>query len=245
MKRSTASEHFEEFQTKEIGGAYTTAIRELYHTLLANQVLHNKIATTVKSILKGLLPSLDVDNMKLPRESCASYLIWQELTAENLAHKARCLLDKAQYGLLNLNCDRTTLAQKKRQGAAISGMTLSVADSMIDDISKELLKLRDIAHALQLSNVDTINSLIQSSSSDTASTLKRSNRIGEEKEEYMQCFGPARECPDVIEFVKNFCCMQLGENLRKAFFDGIKIADSNPVCDVLVHDFCKLVGNHG
>ena len=51
MERSTASEHFGEFQTKEIGGAYTTAIRELYYTLLANQMPPNKIATTIKSIL--------------------------------------------------------------------------------------------------------------------------------------------------------------------------------------------------
>ena len=32
MERSTESEHFGEFQTKEIGGAYTIAIRELYYT---------------------------------------------------------------------------------------------------------------------------------------------------------------------------------------------------------------------
>ena len=192
--------------------------------------------------------------MKLPGESCASYMRRQELTTVNLAHKATCLLDKAQYGLLNLNCDGTTLAQKKLQGAAISGMTLSVneipdgsADSMIDDISKELLKLREIAHALQLPNADKINwTLIQSSSSDSASTQKRFNRIVEEKrEEDMKRFGPACKCPDVIELVENFCCMHLGVNLRKAFFDGIKVAESNPVCDVLVHEFCKLLGKHG
>ena len=254
MERSTASEHFGEFQTKEIGGAYTTAIRELYYTLLANQMPPNKIATTIKSILKSFLPSLDVDNMKLPGESCASYMRRQELTTVNLAHKATCLLDKAQYSLLNLNCDGTTLAQKKVQGAAISGMTLSVnaipdgsADSMIDDISKELLKLREIAHALQLPNADKINwTLIQSSSSDSASTQKWFNRIVEEKrEEDMKRFGPACKCPDVIELVENFCCMHLGVNLRKAFFDGIKVAESNPVCDVLVHEFCKLLGKHG
>ena len=66
------------------------------------------------------------------------------------------------------------MSQKKLQGAAISGMILTVneipdssADSMIADISQELQKLREIAHTLQLPNADKINwTLIQSSSSE-------------------------------------------------------------------------------
>lgn len=50
-------------------------------------------------------------------ESCASYMRREELTTQNLAHKATCLLDKAQSGCLNLNCDGTTLS-RKLQGAA-------------------------------------------------------------------------------------------------------------------------------
>ncbi len=115
------------FQTKDDGRVYTTAVRELYYTLLAQQLPPAKIATTIKSVLKGFLPSLDVDSLKLPGESCASYMRREELTTLNLAHKATCLLDKAQSGCgLNLNCDGTTLSQKKLQGAAISGMILSV-----------------------------------------------------------------------------------------------------------------------
>lgn len=83
----------------------------------------------------------------------------EELTTVNLAHKATCLLDKAQSGSLDLNCDCTTLNQKKLQGAVVGGMVLSVneipdgsADRMIGDISQELLKLRGIAHKLQLPN---------------------------------------------------------------------------------------------
>uniref|UniRef100_A0A1X7VGI2 Uncharacterized protein n=1 Tax=Amphimedon queenslandica TaxID=400682 RepID=A0A1X7VGI2_AMPQE len=68
-ERSTASEHFGEFQIKEIGGACRTAIREHYYTLVANQMLPHKIATTIKFILKSFLTSLDVDNMKVPGES--------------------------------------------------------------------------------------------------------------------------------------------------------------------------------
>ena len=78
------------------------------------------------------------------------------------------------------NCDGTT-SQKKLQGAAINGTVLSVdeipdesADSMIADISHELQKLRDIAHALNLPNADEVNwTLIVSSSSDSASTQKK------------------------------------------------------------------------
>ena len=94
--------------------------------------------------------------MKLPGESCASYIRREELTTVNLAHNAACLLESNS---LNLNCDGTTLYQKKLQGAAINGTVLSVseipdgsAESMIADISHELRKLRDIAHQLASSN---------------------------------------------------------------------------------------------
>ena len=46
------------FQTKDGGRVYTTAVRELYYTLLAKQLPPAKIATTIKSVLKSFLPSL-------------------------------------------------------------------------------------------------------------------------------------------------------------------------------------------
>ncbi len=116
------------------------------------------------------------------------------------------------------------------------------------DISLELQKLREIAHTLHLPNADKLNwTLIQLSSSDSASTQKRFNKLVEDKrEEDRECFGPICECPDVIELVENFCCMHLGVNLRKAFFDGVKkITADHPICDVIVHEFCKLLGKHG
>ena len=210
------------FKTKGDDRVCTTAVRELYYTLLAQQMPPAKIAGTIRSVLKSFLPTIDVDAVQLPGESCASYMRRQELTTVNLAHKATCLIDKAQSGFLNLNCDGTTLSQKKMQGAAISGMVLSVnevpdgsADSMISDISKELQKLREIAHLLHLPNADKINwTLIQSSSSDSASTQKRFNKLVEEKrEEDREIFGPQSACPDVTELIENFCCMHLGVNL--------------------------------
>ena len=56
--------------------------------------------------------------------------------------------------------------------------------NMIADISKELQKLREVALALHLPNPDKINwTLIQSSSSDPASTQKKFNKLLEEKRE--------------------------------------------------------------
>ena len=108
----------------------------------------------------------------------------EELTTVNLAHNATRLLESNS---LNLNCDSTTLYQKKLQGAAINGTVVSVnelpdgsADSMIADISHELQKLRDIARQLHLPNADKINwTLIRSSSSDSASTQKKFNKLVE------------------------------------------------------------------
>ena len=98
------------------------------------------------------------------------------------------------------------------KGQPISGMILSVneipdgsADSTIADISQELQKLREISHTLQLPHADKINwTLIQSSSSDSASTQKRFHKVVEEiREEDRKCFRPICECPDMIELVEN------------------------------------------
>lgn len=79
--------------------------------------------------------------------------------------------------------------RKKIEGAALNGMVLSVnnvpdgsAISMIEDVSRELEKLRETAHALKLPNANKINwTLIASSTSDSASTQKRFNKLAEEK----------------------------------------------------------------
>lgn len=106
------------FETMDGGHIYTTAVRELYYKLLADQLPPAKISSTVKSVLKSFLPSVNVDKLRLPAESCASYMRREELTTINLAHNAASLLES---GSLNLNCDGTTLCQKKLQGAAING----------------------------------------------------------------------------------------------------------------------------
>lgn len=131
------------------------------------------------------------------------------------------------------------------------------ADSMIDDLSQELQRLRETAHALKMPNADKINwTLIVSSSSDSASTQKRFNKlVQEQRDNDERRFGAV--CPEAIELVENFCCMHLGVNLRKAFLEGVKSVTSTMnssdssqqreyhSTDVLVHEYCKLLGKNG
>ena len=62
------------FKTKDGGKVYTHAIRELYYSLLANQIPPGKMKSTIKAILNCFFPSLKLDYMKLPSESYASYM---------------------------------------------------------------------------------------------------------------------------------------------------------------------------
>ena len=227
---------------------------------MSNQIPPGKIESTIKAILICFFPSLKLDSLQLPSESCASYMRRHELTTLSLAHKATSVLKQAESGFLHFNTDGTTKWQKKIEGAAVNGMVLSVnevpdgsADSMIDDISRELQKLRDTALALGLPNADKINwTLIASSSSDSASTQKRFNKLlEEERAKDAQRFGEV--CPEVLELVENFCSMHLGVNLRKAFLDGIRCLTHTATescreryaVDTVIHEFCKLLGKHG
>ena len=137
---------------------------ELYYSLLGNQLPPEKIATIIKTVLKCFLPSVDLKQLTLPSESCASYMRRQELTALNMVHKDTSILEQAEKGPLHLNSDGTTKSQRKVEGVAINGMVLSVnevsdgsADCMVEDISREFQMLRDVAHALNMPNADKLN----------------------------------------------------------------------------------------
>ena len=187
----------------------------------------------------------------------------EELRTVSMAHKAYML---AESESLSLNSDGTTKFQKKLGGVAINGMVLCLnevpdgsAQSMIEQISLELEKLRDIAHALNLRDPQKINwTLFTSSTSDSASTQKRFNRLVEQcQERDEETFGPPSF--EAIELVENLCAMHLGSNLRKAFLEGMKhtcvqhqaVADSSlqqrerDHTDTFIHEFCKLFGRHG
>ena len=176
------------FKTKCGKTVYSPSIRKLYYTLLADQIPPSKICTMIKSVLKCFLPNLDVKNLQLPKEKCAGYMRSEELATVSMAHKASTISEYAQTGKLHLNTDGTTLQQNKLGGLAVNGMAISVnqlpdgsADSVIEDVSRELCKLRKMAQSLGLPNADAINwSLIQSSTSDSAATQKRFNKLMED-----------------------------------------------------------------
>ena len=117
-------------------------------------------------VLKCNLPNLNVDDLQLPKEWCAGYMRADELTTVSLAHKASAINEKAEKmsGMLHMNTDGTTLQQKKINGVVIDDIVISVgeqvdgtSDSIIDHVSRELQKLREMARDLGLPNSESIN----------------------------------------------------------------------------------------
>jgi len=257
--------HFDEktlaftFQTKTGATKYLPNVRKLYYTLLADQIPPSKITSTIKAVLKCFLPNLNLDDLKLPKERCAGYMRREELKTISMAHKATLLDSAASVGITHMNTDGTTKLQKKLNATAINGIVLSVneiadgtADSVITDVSKELHSLREAAKALKLPNANKINwTMVASSTSDSASTQKRLNKLIQEHRNIDEkMFGSAT--PDSLDIIENFCSMHLGTNLRKAFLEGIENENINQpgereyhMVDILVHEFCKLFGKHG
>ena len=245
-------------ETKTGGKQYSTGIRRLYYTLLADQVPPAKICNIIKSILKCFFPSLDVEKLALPKERCAGYMRTEELNTLCTAHTAMVVHDSIEHNkLVHLNMDGTTLNQKKLGGVAINNMVLPVnvlsdgaADTAIEDVSKELEKLRKIATTLKLTHATSINwTIFTSMTSDSASTQKRCTKLMNHYQDLdRKKFGQAG--PEAIDIVENFCAMHLGCNLRKAFISETNVVSSNGTreyhsVDVFVHEFCKLFGRYG
>ena len=249
-----------DFETKLGNKTYSPAIRTLYYTLLAEQVPPAKISDIIKNIVKCFFPAMDVQQLELPKERCAGYMRSEEMKTVSMAHKATVICEHANDGQLYLNTDGTTLAQKKLGSVAINNVTVSVnevsdgtAAYMIDDVSRELQKLREMAHALNIPNADSINwTLIASATSDSAATQKCFNKLIEQSVEAdKEKFGEVSH--EAFDLVENFCAMHLGVNLRKAFLDGMKATYDHSysdnreyhAVDTLVYEFCKLFGRHG
>ena len=251
-----------ESSLKSIIGHQTPEIRKLYYSLLADQVPVSKIASIIRSVLKCFNPSLNVDQLRLPQKTCAGYMRREELKTICDAHKATMLCsDSTKTRGVYLNIDGTTKHQKKLGGVVANDMVLSVnelpdgtAMSAVEDISREFEKLRKVAETLGLPNPNSINwTLVVSSSSDSASTQKRVNKLIEERRQSDEKkFGPATV--ETIGLIETFCSMHLGVNLRKAFLSGVMEPDdeAEELCerkyhrvDTLVHEFCKLFGRTG
>jgi len=99
---------------KKTGGwQYSTGIRKLYYTLLADQVPTAKIHSIIKSTLKWFFPLVNVEKLSLPKERCAGYMRTDELSTISAAHKAIMVHDNIQHDKpLHLNMDGTTLNQR-------------------------------------------------------------------------------------------------------------------------------------
>lgn len=244
-------------ETKTGGTQYSPSIRSLYYTLLADQVPPAKISSIIKSVLKCFFPSLSIEELALPKERCAGYMRTEELSVISTAHKAMVVHDSLENDKpLHLNMDGTTLNQKKLGGVAFNNMVLScnvlpdgAAETAIEDVSKELEKLRKMATALKLTHADSINWTIFSSiTSDSASAQKRCAKLMRNCQDLdRKRFGQAG--PEALDIVENFCAMHLGCNLRKAFLSENNVSPSGTreyhSVDVFVHEFCKLFGRYG
>lgn len=245
----------ESIATKQ-GKSYAPEVRKLYYSLLADEVPASKIASIIRTVLKTFKPDVDMEELRLPQQSCASYMRRDELATVNNAHKATMLCEVSS---LHLNTDGTTKNQKKLNGIVINDVVVSVnevsdgtAASAIEDISRELATLRETAQALGIPNAKSINwTLIASSTSDSAATQKCLNKLIEERRDQdAETFGIATAA--TVDIVQNFCSMHLGVNLRKAFLSGLDTSESSADqsrkyhrVDSLVHEFCKLFGQHG
>ena len=104
-----------------------------------------------------------------------------ELCTVEMAHKAHHFCSEIESGKsLHFNSDGTTLNQHKINGAAINDIVLSLsevpdgsAESAIQDIEKELNKLRTIASQLNLPHAHSINwTLFAYSTSNSAPTQR-------------------------------------------------------------------------
>ena len=258
--RSAHSKNEFTFQTKE-GRRYSPSIRRLYYTLLADQVPASNIASIIKAIVKCFNPCVDTESLVLPQRSCAGYMCRDELRTISNAHKATLLNECITKGKgFTMNSDGTTKGQRKLGGFAINSTTIGVnelsdgsADKVVADISYELETLRNTARALKLPNADSINwTMIVSSTSDSASSQKRLNKLIKQcKEADEKKFGKATT--QTVSLIESFCSMHLGVNLRKAFLSGTASdvatnvhndRERHPV-DTLVHEFCKLFGKYG
>ena len=252
-EQETKKDSFQLIETK-MGRHYSPAIRRLYYSLLANQVPAARVKEIVSTVLECFIPDCDV---KLPKESCAGYMRREELTSIGVAQKVHTLCEQIKCGKpFHLNSDGTTKYQHKINGVAVNGLVISInevsdgsAETLVEDIGKELEKLRETARQLKLPNADSINwTLFSSSSADSASTQKKLNRLLQQRRDTdEEKYGPFQNSG--IEIIQNFCAMHLGVNLRKAFIQSVSPVDESShqyaTVDSFVHAFVKEFGANG
>ena len=281
-KRDLEKELAEHEQTTQIdnnftihGTKYLNSVREFYYSLLTVGVAPEKIESIIRTVLSKLCPTLDIKNLKLPKKSCANYMRMAEMPTVSDGHKSSCQAD-AKLG--HMNTDGTTLNLRKLIGSSVSRIVMGVqevadgtSETMIQEIDRQLTRLRQIANDLDLPNADSINwTLIVSSTSDGAATQTKFNKLIKDlRARDDKTFGPADA--SLKEVITNKCGMHLGVNLRKDQNAGIHEYEREGITPVdneldsmeeneqlttnqrreyiptdnFVHAFCKLLGQHG
>ena len=178
--------------------SFNCNVRELYYALLTMHVPPAKIRPIIENVISCLLPSVSLENVRLPKKSCASYMRSQEMPTLSLMHKSSQL---SRSDKRHLNSDGTTLHQVKKVAFLINGIVLGISD--VADGSSQTA-LREELQKLDGVEADDIKRIV-SSTSDGAATQSMLNRLLE--------VNTMKEQRSIVE---NKCAMHLGVNLRQA-----------------------------
>ena len=185
--------------------AYTTNVRALYYSLLSICVPPGQIKSVVKNVISNMVPSANVDELRLPGKSCAAYMRSYEMPTISDLQKATKLTQAQQW---HLNSNGTTLQQQKKVAFLINGLVCGVhnvqdgsSQVALDALKSELAKISETASEVIPKEKLKLNmARIVSSTSDAAATQRKFTRL---LEDYTG-----------KEVVENTCFMHLGVNLR-------------------------------
>ena len=200
---------------KKNGRKYSTSVRRLHYKLLSQQIPASNIAEIIKTVIRCLFPAIDTDSLILPKRSCADYMRKCELATVSSAHKATV------FSECKLQTDGTTKHQKKIGGIGINGMVVSVNEwfSVSKPRIRNHLGSAPGLYVAYLCTMFVCELTFTSSTSDSAATQKRFNKLIESCRDDEARFGTA--IPETLEIVESFCSMHLGVNLRQAFLSGM------------------------
>ena len=162
---------------------YDDSVRELYYTLLSMRVPLRQVESIVRVVISHLMPHVNIDDVRLPKKSCAAYMRSDEMAFISRAHKAKRLIESEKW---HLKSDGTALHQKKKVTFLLNDVVLGVVD-IPDGTSKaatqalklELDKLRNVPETLSYNDAENRLSMahIVSSTADGASTQTKFNKF--------------------------------------------------------------------
>ena len=137
---------------------YTPEIRKLHYSLLEEQVPVSKITDIIRHVLKCFNPTENVEDLQLPKRSCASYMRKEELMTICDALKTTVISElSTQSKQLHLNTDGTTKNQKKQGGVVANDLVLGVNE--LQDGSAASAISREFEHAASMLGLPNPNSI--------------------------------------------------------------------------------------